>query len=351
MLPLLFLMPIVQLLVLAHAADYEVRNLKLHVVDLDRSTAASRLIGKFQASDHFILTRVTRSARRAHFDLESDAADLVLEIPVNFERRLLREEKADLLIAIDAINGVKAGLTNAYTNAIINDFNRAYRREHLPAGAPGPPLEAVASNWYNKELEYDNFMVPGILVILVSLIALFLSGINIVKEKEIGTIEQLNVTPIRKVHFIIGKLLPFWLIGMVDLALGLAIGDLVFDIPMVGSLWLIFAFASIYLLALLGIGLFVSTLADTQQQAMFISWFFVIIFVLMSGLFTPIESMPGWAKQLTLFNPIAYFVEVIRSVLLRGSGWADIRQHFLIMGLFSIVINALAVWNYRKTNA
>ena len=171
------------------------------------------------------------------------------------------------------------------------------------------------------------------------------------KEKEIGTIEQINVSPIKKHQFIIGKLLPFWIIANVELAFGLLVGKLVFDIPIVGSLGLVFAFSALYLLVVLGIGLLISTITETQQQAMFISWFFLVIFILMSGLFTPIESMPEWAQKLTLFNPIAYFVDVMRLVLLKGSGLWEIRNHMLMMLVIALVINSLAVLNYRKTAA
>ena len=170
------------------------------------------------------------------------------------------------------------------------------------------------------------FMVPGILVLLVTMVTMFLGSMNVAREKEIGTIEQLNVTPIKKYQFIIGKLLPFWLIGLFELSFGLVIGKVLFNIPMVGSLGLVFLFAMVYMIVVLGMGLLISTAANTQQQAMFIAWFFLVIFILLSGLFTPIESMPKWAQTLTLVNPIRYFVEVMRGVLMKGAGFADIQQ-------------------------
>jgi ABC-2 type transport system permease protein len=209
-------------------------------------------------------------------------------------------------------------------------------------------LHIETANWFNPEQNYQTFMVPGILVILVTLVGMFLAGMNIVKEKEIGTIEQINVSPIRKHEFIIGKLLPFWIIALVELAIGLVVGKLVFHIPFVGSLWLIFGFAGLYLLVVLGFGLLISTVTETQQQAMFIAWFFLIIFILMSGLFTPIESMPPWAQDITRLNPVAYFVDVMRLVLLKGSDVWDIRQHIAVMGGYALAVNGLAVLNYRK---
>ena len=192
-------------------------------------------------------------------------------------------------------------------------------------------------------------MFPGILVLLVTMITLFLSGMNIVREKEIGTLEQINVTPIKKSQFIIGKLFPFWVIGMGLLTIGLIIAKLIFVVPMVGSLLLMYLCTSIYILVVLGIGLFISNFTETQQQAMFIAWFFTVIFILMSGLFTPIESMPEWAQILTEFNPIKYFVEVMRMVMLKGSGFMDILPQFIKTLLYALVMNGLAVWSYKKT--
>ena len=349
MLPLIFLMPIIQLVILAHAADFEVKNINLHVVDHDQSQASRQLISKFSASRNFNIIGSSFSSQVAYDEIQRGDADLFIEIPAHFQRHLIRNNTASLQLSVNAINGVQAGLASAYASAIIQDFNGQVRAEWAKTAAP-PGLSVTFSNWFNPEMNYQTFMVPGILVLLVTLIGMFLSGMNIVKEKEIGTIEQINVTPIRKYQFIIGKLLPFWIIALVELSIGLFVGWLIFDIPFVGSLWLIFGFAAIYLLVVLGLGLLVSTFTETQQQAMFVSWFFLIIFILMSGLFTPIESMPPWAQAITRFNPVAYFVEVMRMVLLKGSSLMDIRQHLIVMLTAALAVNALAVMNYKKTN-
>jgi len=349
---LIFIMPIVQLIILANAADYEVKNINLHLIDHDLSTASRRLAGKFSASPYFHLTGSSFRTETGLAELEADRADLFIEIPAGFEKALLRDNSANLQISINAINGLKAGIVSGYTNAIIRDFNEETRQQWLP-GVPAQEAGAqvLLANWFNPELNYQNFMVPGILVVLTTLIGTFLCSINIVKEKEVGTIEQINVTPIKKYQFVTGKLLPFMIIGLLELAFGLYVGKLLFDIPIVGSLELVFAFAFVYLLVVLGLGLLISTLVDTQQQAMFLAWFILIIFILLSGLFTPIESMPDWAKILTRFNPTAYFIDVIRLVLLKGSGAADVQKHFYITGFLALVINALVISNYQKTNS
>jgi ABC-2 type transport system permease protein len=351
MLPIIFVMPVIQLLVLAFAANYEIRDIRIDIVDQDRSAWSQRLTYQMLASGYFKLNNAPFSIKEAYEDLERDKADIILTIPPHFERRLVRDNEASLQLLVNAINGSKAGLANGYATNIIRSFNKDLRIEWLALDEKNGPsrIDITWSNWFNPGMNYKFFMVPGILVVLVTMIGAFLSGMNIVKEKEIGTIEQLNVTPIRKHHFIIGKLLPFWIIALFELAFGLALGKLIFHLPMEGSLLWIFLFAAVYLLVMLGMGLLISTFTDTQQQAMFITWFFTVIFVLMSGLFTPVESMPPWAQKITWFNPITYFVKVIRMVMLKGSGWTHISQYLLIMCAFAVVLNAVAVWNYRKT--
>jgi len=199
-------------------------------------------------------------------------------------------------------------------------------------------------------MSYQLFMVPGILAVLVTMIAGYVSALNIVKEKETGTIEQINVTPIRKHLFIIGKLIPFWVLGMVVFTLGMLVGWFVYGVLPVGSLGLLYFFLALYLLAVLGFGLLISTYAETQQQAMFISFFFVMIFILMSGLFTSIDSMPGWAQVISRFNPVTYFIQVMRMVVLKGSGLRDIAGQIGAIVVFAVALNAWAIINYRKTS-
>jgi ABC-2 type transport system permease protein len=175
-----------------------------------------------------------------------------------------------------------------------------------------------------------------------------LSALNIVKEKEIGTIEQINVTPVRKYHFILGKLIPFWVIGLISLTIGLAIAWIVYGIVPLGSFLVIYCFAALYLLAVLGLGLLVSTITNNQQQAMLISFFLIMVFVLLGGLYTSIDSMPDWARAITKLNPVAYFVEVIRMVVLKGSGFADIGKDMLIMFAFAVILNGWAIYSYKK---
>jgi ABC-2 type transport system permease protein len=197
-------------------------------------------------------------------------------------------------------------------------------------------------------MNYKIFMLPGILVILVTMIGMMLTALNLVREKELGTAEQINVTPIRKYQFIIGKLLPFWIIANFELSFGLLVGKIFFQLPMEGSIALLFLFASVYLLLVLSIGLFLSTVSNSQIQVMFLLFFFFISFILMSGIFTPVESMPDWAIKVNTINPVAYFIRVIRMVLLKGSGFADITRELFALGIYAAIMMSLATWRYRK---
>ena len=349
MLPLIFVMPIFQLLILTYAADFELKHIKYVFIDADHSQSSERLMAQFATSDYFSLQGEKTDFETGMDALDLNQATLLIRIPPKFEQSLRKDKSASIMLDVNSIDGQAATLSFSYAVGIINDFNGDIRQEWN--GLPEKmkfPVNVSKRYWFNPEMEYKNLMVPGILALLVTMIGMFLSAMNIVREKEIGTIEQINVTPISKVHFLIGKLLPFWVIAMFELAFGLFIGFLIFNIPINGSLPLLFSYAAIYMLVVLGIGLWISTLADTQQQAMFLAWFFMVIFILMSGLLTPIENMPVWAQKLTWVNPIAYFIKVLRSVLLKGSGFYDLQMDFLKITAFAIVMLSLAVLSYRK---
>jgi ABC-2 type transport system permease protein len=355
MLPILFVMPIVQLLVLSFAATYELREVKFALIDLDQSAHSRELISQFQATGYFTLKTELFSIDQAMELMDRGEVQMILQIPLHFQRDLTSGKQAPVQISIDAVDGATAGLIQSYSSSIIRDFN-INRAEQLDLHTVGSRLSEAKSfnivplNWYNPDLDYITFMVPGILVVLVSMIGLFLSGMNIVREKEIGTIEQLNVTPIRKYQFIIGKLVPFWIIGMIDLLIGLALARYGFHIPFLGSLWLILAVAGLYLILVQAIGLMISTITGTQQQAMFISWFIMVVFILMGGLFTPIESMPGWAQDMTLANPVAWFIKIMRMVLLKGAGWQEIQWMVLLLGGMAAAFLIAAINRYKKTS-
>lgn len=347
---ILFIMPMIQLLILPLAADYEVKNINLGIIDHDHSEYSRTLINKITSSGYFRLRDYSPTFKQGLIAIEQDKADLALEIPAHFERDLIKESDAKLFIAVDAINGVKAGLGGAYLQQIIQGYNAGIRSQFIPPAHidAQPVIEITYSDWYNPHMNYRLFMVPGILVMLVTMIGSSFAANNIVREKEMGTIEQINVSPIKKYQFILGKLIPFWMLAITVLTMGLIIARLVYGIVPAGHYVTIYIFATIYLLAILGLGLLLSTYAQTQQQSMLVSFFVTMIFNLLSGLYTPIESMPGWAQMITRFNPVSYFIEVMRMVMLKGSGLADIKHQILALLGFAIFFNTWAVLNYRK---
>lgn len=352
LLRLIIAMPIIQLLLLPLAADYEIKNINLAVVDNDHSPYSQQLVSTFIASGYFRLADYSQSYKQSLKLIESDDADLIIEIPAGFERNLVRENSQQVLIAVNAINGTKANIGGSYLNNIIRNYNQTLRTKRMSTASEnqGMVVELVYSNWYNPEMDYKSFMVPGILALLVTIIGGFLAALNIVREKEIGTIEQINVTPIRKSYFILGKLIPFWVIGNVVFTIGLLISWLVYGITPAGSLLTLYSFIWVYLLAVLGLGLLISTYCETQQQAMFINFFFIMIFILLGGLFTSIDSMPGWAKIIAWVNPVSYIIEVFRMIILKGSGFSDILPHIGIILFIALVFNTWAIRNYRKTS-
>lgn len=347
---MMLLMPVIQLIVLPMAADYEVKNIRLVILDHDKSTYTRQLVNKIISSDYFLLDEYSLNMAAAMIEVEHDRADLVLEIPAQFERTLIRENKAQVYMAVNAINGVRASLGSSYLTAIIRDYNESIRLKWLqvPRMNTEPGIETTFSNWYNVHMNYRQFMVPGILVILLTMVGAILSALNIVREKEIGTIEQINVSPIRKHHFILGKLIPFWIMGQFVLTLGLLVARLVYGIVPAGNFGLIYLFSSVYLLAILGLGLLISSYVQTQQQAMLIAFFIMMVSILLGGLYTSIESMPVWAQYITKVNPVSYFIEVMRMVVLKGSGFNDISRHLYIMMGFALVLNTWAVLAYSK---
>lgn len=352
MLPIIFILPIVQLIILVNAATLEMKNIRLAIIDNDMSSTSQEIISKFKGSPFYIIKLYTFSAEEADKAMSKGNVDAIISIPSGFERGIIRKDKQKMQVVINAINGVTAGITNGYIQNIMMGYNAELVTKIAGKSVnitPNKTITITSSYWYNPQLNYKNFMVPAVLVILVTAIGMLLSGLNLVREKELGTIEQINVTPIKKYQFIAGKLIPFWILALVELAFGLGVGKLLFNIPIEGNLVFLFFIASIYLLLVLGIGLLISTMANTQQQAMFVLFFIMIIFIMMSGIFTAVESMPIWAQYLDRLNPIYYFMRALRMVLLKGSGMRDLIGEIVSLLIFAAAVLQIAVWRYKKT--
>jgi ABC-2 type transport system permease protein len=350
---MMFVMPIVQLIILPLAANFEVSNINVVLVDQDHSSSSRELIGKIASSGYFRVSGNAASYPDALTLVEDGEADLVLQFPRGFERNLIREGRQEMGMAVDAINGTKSSIGAGYLTAVVADYNHSLAMNlnvtSQPNVTPAAAISVVSSDWFNPRREYKYYMVPGILVLLLTLVGGFMAALNIVREKEIGTIEQINVTPIKKWQFILGKLIPFWIVGMVVFTTGLIVMYAVYGIFPKGSIAVLYLFAAVYLIALLGFGLLISTFCNSQLQAMFVSFFFMMIFMLMSGFFTSIDSMPDWARSFSNLTPVTHFIKVVRLIVLTGSGLAEVRMELVYLMGFALVLNAAAIINYRKT--
>lgn len=361
MLRILIVMPVVQLLVLSSAATFEVRHVRLYLVDHDRSSASRGLVQRLVASGYFHVAESSPSMTLANEALLDRRVKGILGIPADFERQLVRTQAAPVQLVLNAEDGAMAGVVQSYMTRILSRYGAELGRELWPTwrSAPDPSpttarearIEIRPRGWYNPQLKYTDYMVPGILVLLVTIVSTAVASMNIVREKELGTLEQLNVTPITRTQFVAGKLAPFWIIALADMALGLVVARLVFDIPMHGSLALVFAATVVYLFAALGLGLWISTLVETQQQAMFVTFAINMVYLLMSGLFTPIRSMPEWAQWVAELSPVKHFIVVMRGVLVKGAGFTDVQVPLYVLAGYGVVVLGLAVRQYSKTSA
>lgn len=358
MLPLIIALPLIQLVVLPYAATYEIRNVRLVVVDHDQSMFSRDLKNKIASSGYFQTDLRAATHEQAVIFIEEGLADMALEIPENFEKDLSGGQTAKIFLSADAVDGTQASIGSAYLNGIIQDFAQRSLQEqsmkgqtrfdpdHIPAR-----IECVPLMKFNPKLDYQTYMVPGILAMLLTLVGGILAALNISSERELGTLEQINVSPVRKSDYLLGKLIPFWIMGLVITLVGLGIAHLLYGLSPKGSLFAVIVFSTIYNVAFTGFGLFLSSVAKSQQQAMFIAFFFLLIFFLMGGLFTPVSSMPRWAQYITYLNPTAYLIEAMRLIILKGSGFSDLWPQFWAIVGFAFFFNSLAMITFRKTAA
>jgi ABC-type multidrug transport system permease subunit len=350
----IFMIPVVQLLVLANAATFEVKRVAMLVVDEDRTTVSTGLVERMAAGKQFRVVRSVPSDQDVDHALLDRQVTAVLHIPRHFEEDLVRRGRAPVQLVLNAEEGATAGIVQSYANSILAAYAAELDRT-LPrmasASERGAPLDLRVQRWYNPTRNYKYWMVPALMVSLTTIIGLLLTAQNITRENELGTLEQLNVTPMTKIQFIAAKLIPFWILSMLIFSIGLAIGKLVFDIPMRGNLLIVYLAAAVYLIVVLGMGLGISTITRTQQQSMFVAFFFTLIFLLMSGLFTPVDSMPDWAQRVAEANPVKHFVSIMRAVLMRGAGFETVGRPIIGLGIAGVAVLGLAVMRYRKSVA
>ena len=339
---LIVVFPIMIMCVMPWVMNQEVKNIKVTVVDNDRSTLSQQMVHSIEASNYFIFKGQQPTYRAALQEIEQSRADIVMVIPQDYSRDMTLGHQPQVLIAANAVNGTKGAMGSAYLTQIVT--------AHV-----NPEITAIQSRvatlfLYNKNLDFKLFMIPALFAIVMMLMTGFLPALNIVAEKEAGTIEQINVTPVSKWSFILAKLIPYWIIALFVITVCLLLAWAVYGITSVGPLALIYLLVLLLALFWSSFGLMISNYSDTMQQAIFVMWFFVVMMLLLSGLYTPTRSMPSWAYATTYVNPMSYFIEAVRTVFIRGGGLSSIwHQVLALLGIGSV----MAVWavvSYKKNS-
>ncbi|KAA6227241.1 MULTISPECIES: ABC transporter permease [unclassified Campylobacter] len=345
---MIFVFPLMIILVMPWAATLEVKNIYIGVLDNDKSMLSKDLITKIKASDYFILSKHLQDKEEANRCIYENKCDIILEFPLNFEKDFLKAKNANLALYANAINSTKGSLGNGYLNNIILEFSNEKASQGQKVTINNTQI--LSTYRFNANLDYKQYMIPALMVMVLTLICGFLPAFNIVLEKEKGNIEQINVTPISKFQFILSKLIPYWIIGLLVVSLCFILAFLVYGLLPKGSFLLIYLFVFVYILVITGFGLVISNYSNTLQQAMFVTYFFILILILLSGLMTSIKSMPLWAQNITFLNPLRYFIEALRLIYLKGSGISNLWPNLLILLAFAFIFCLWAILGYKKRN-
>src|SRR5574344_335149 len=337
--------PIMIMIVMPWVATLDIKGLSVAVVDRNCSSFSSRLCDKISASEYFNLVTITGNYDDAVREMQDGRVDLILSIPQEFSRKIGGGEKCTLFVAVNAVNGTKGLLGGNYMAQVIGQFNSDLFSER---GDNLRQASLSVLNLYNPTLNYRQFMIPALVAVLIIMMCGFLPALNIVSEKEHGTIEQINVTPVGKFEFILAKLIPYWGIGLVVLTVCFLLSWLVYDYSPAGSFVVIYTATILFILGISSLGLIVSNYSQTMQQSMLVMFFFILLFNLMSGLFTPVQSMPLWAQWMSAFTPPTYYIEIMRGVYQRGSGFAALLPQFAALTSFAYLFGSAAILSYRK---
>ena len=342
---LIFIFPVMVMLVMPWVTTMDVRNVSLTIIDEDKSTLSRRICADISATDYFVINHSAGTIQQAHELIEEGKADVILEIPRNFERQLGTSTPLCMDISANAVNATKGAMGGQYLAQTVAQTLKRFQSKR----GTTPPSEAVTLQYrYNPTLDYRYLMIPALMIMLLIMICGFLSAINIVAEKEAGTIEQINVSPVGRFTFILGKLIPFWIIGLIVISIAMTLAWFIYGLAPAGSLWNIYLATLLFILGFSGFGVAIANLSDNIQQTMFMMFFFIINFMLLSGLLTPISSMPHWAQDITTVLPPRYYIEIMRSVYLKGTTFIELWQHYAMLGAFVIFFNLLAALTYRK---
>jgi len=344
MLRLIFMIPIIQLIIFGYVANTEVKKISLDVYDFDQSAVSRQYIDAFKPGGYFYPNEVHGSLLDMERRFEEGDAEMALVIPDNFSADLATTGRTTVGLVADGANSNRAAIGMGYSQQISIQYARDITQVT-------PPLSIRYDVLYNPEAESVYFMVPGIVAALLTMVTVMLTSMAIVRERENGTLEQIMVSPISTTALLIGKLVPFAILGIFEMILALMVGTVWFGVPFAGSPVLLFALAELYLLTTLGMGLFFSTVTSTQQQAMFFAWFFSVFALLTSGLFTPISNMPQWMQYVTYINPMRFFMDIARGIMMRGAGLKELMSQVVTLIIFGAVVFSFSAMRFRKRTA
>ncbi len=347
LLPVIFLLlPFSMMNLVPRIATQEVKNLNLAVIDCDHSGFSSRLVQKLSATDFFRLRAVCSGYDEASELIKEGDADFVLTIEDEFERNLIRTGGAEVMLTVNAVNGMKGGLGSSYLAQIIADYARELNAE---AGlTTAAPVKVEPRYLFNPSLDYKSYMIPALMSMTLMLLVGFLPALNVVGEKEKGTIEQINVTPVGRIEFILSKVIPYWTVGLFIVGFSMLLAWKIHGIVPAGNAGLIFLFNIVFIFVISSLGLIVSNHSENMRQAAIVMFFFIVIFILTSGMITPLSSMPDWAKEATRLNPLRYIVAALRDIYLKGSSFNQLVCQFVPLCLYALVAGTWAVASYRK---
>jgi ABC-2 type transport system permease protein len=344
--------PILQVVILGYAATTDITNARLVVCDMDRTETSREFVRRFTTSGYFIHRYSVDVVTAVPPLFEGGEAAIALVIPPDFSKRILRREQTPVQVLLDGADANSATILLAYATQIVNSFSQQILAQVSTVGAKAHAARILPEPriWFNPDVRSSHFMVPGVVALVLMITTMTLTSLGIVREKEIGTLEQLMVTPIRPYQLIAGKLVPFVIIGFIDMSIVLAIARYWFRVPMVGSLPLLFALSGLFILTTLGLGLFISTVARSQQQAMMIAQFFFFMpFMFLSGFAIPIANMPKVIQYATYVIPLRYFLEIVRGIFLKGIGLAELWPEAVALLVIGTAILSVSVVRFRKT--
>lgn len=352
MIAIIFGIPIIQLVVLGFTITNEVKNVSLIISDRDNSKTSREIVRALENTDRFIISDYITEQKKIEESIQNWDAQIAVIIPLGFEKDYLRGQLTEIQVLADGLDGNTAGISIGYIQGILADFqipsNLRFRPNEPLAAGTNHLVTMQERMWFNEDLDNAQYMIPGIIAVLITVISMMLSSINLVREKEIGTLEQLMVTPLKRYELLLGKILPFLFLTFIELGIVLILGKIIFSIEIHGSILLLAGLAFLFLFTTLGLGIFISTITSTQLQAMFVSWFIMVFMIMMSGFFIPIENMPIFMQKLTYLSPMRYFLYIVRDIIQKDASMINLLRDIIPMTIYGLLIFAASTVKFQK---